>query len=130
MSAEPIPLTVPLSRGMTDDEHRDEQIRVLLVHARHQAAQIAEVTIGQTEILRTMRDVAGKLDKHVETSAEWRGKVEGQLTENTEATKVVKDAVTAGKVATNVVKWVGGIAAALAGVWMFVSALGKGQISP
>ena len=130
MSAEPIPLTVPLSRGMTDDEHRDEQIRVLLVHARHQAQQIAEVTIGQSEILRTMRDVATKLDSHVTDSAEWRGKIEVNLEDNTAATKVVKDAVTAGRVATNVIKWIGAIAAALAGVWMFVSALHKPTIGP
>jgi len=131
MSApEPIPLTVPHQPGKTDLEHDREQIRVLMVHARHQASQIAELTMGQTEVLRTVRGIADDLRLHVKESAEWRPKVEAtiarqgeELARNTEITQQVEAGLTTVKTLKTVIGWLGAIGMGVVGIWAAIKAV-------
>ena len=131
MSApEPIPLTVPHQPGKTDLEHDREQIRVLMVHARHQASQIAELTMGQTEVLRTVRGIADDLKVHVKESAEWRPKMEAtisrqgeELARNTQITQQVDAALTTAKTIKVLVGWAGAIGMGIVGIWALVKAM-------
>jgi len=131
MSApEPIPLTVPHQPGKTDEEHDREQMRVLMVHARHQASQIGELTIGQTEVLRTIRRVAESIDKHVAESAEWRPKMEAtisrqgeELARNTEITRQVDAGLTTVRTLKTIIGWLGAIGMGVVGIWAAIKAV-------
>lgn len=52
------------------------------------------------------------------------------MAENTEITKDIRDAVTAGRVATKVVKWVGGLAIASSAIWASIYQLTHGGKLP
>lgn len=45
------------------------------------------------------------------------GKIEVAVAENTELTRDIKDLLTAGKVMSKIIKWMGGLAAAGSAIW-------------
>lgn len=98
----------------TDDEHM--LIRMLRQH------------IDDTTAWRTAQAV--RLDQIERSHREMRV----ELATNTEITAAVRDAYTAGRVATRIVKWVGGVALAIGSVWWAVKEIfnagGGGGIGP
>lgn len=58
--------------------------------------------------------------KRLEVGEKRMTNIEAELLMNTEITKQIRDAVTAGKVMSRVIRWAGGIAAAGAAVWAAV----------
>lgn len=88
------------------------------------AALLRAHIVNEEDVLALMRD-------HVKAEVEWRESVttrlqsiesnhadmRDELQRNTQITSAVHDAYTAGKVATRVIKWVGGIAIAIGSIW-------------
>lgn len=88
------------------------------------------------------------LRQHIDDSSKWRdsiseridklerqqGEMVGELATNTQITSAVHDAYTAGRVATRIVKWVGGVALAIGSIWWAVKEIshagGGGGIGP
>lgn len=52
-------------------------------------------------------------------------KLESAVEENTELTRGIRDAITAGRVATTTVKWLAGLVVTLASAWLAIKGLGK-----
>lgn len=52
-------------------------------------------------------------------------KLEAAVEENTELTRGIRDAITAGRVATTAVKWLAGLVITVASAWLAVKGLGK-----
>lgn len=151
--SDPITLTVHQRPDEPDDVHRDRQIGILLVHARHTAAQVGEVTIALTQVVRDLKQVSAQVRdlnetvdaNAVESKADRTAihaqldTVAGELTKNTKdtsealaVTKGIADIKTTGRTLTTVVKWIGGLAAAAVGIWQLIVAVrgGGGGIGP
>ena len=60
-----------------------------------------------------LAEIRSRLDK----SDQRFEKLEALVAENTEITKDIRDALTAGRVATKVVKWLGGLALGTSAIW-------------
>jgi len=85
---------------------RDKQVAALLVHARH-----------TSQTLTLMTDAVQEIQGLVATMAAHVKLLQSEMVENTQITTTVRDTITAGRIATQVIKWVGGFAIALAGIY-------------
>lgn len=123
----PPTLTVIAEPHESADELRDRHINVLLAHARHTAAQIAELVI-------MLREMSHRLDEHIANSAIWRPTIEAQIRANTEITQEIAERRSwwAGTKArlSSLKGWIVGIAttvAAVIGAWIAIAQLwGRG----
>lgn len=88
-------------------EH-DKHIAVLLAHARHTSGALLGI-----------RESMGGVMASVQT-------LTTEMKANTEITQAVRDAMTAGRVATLIIKWIGGIALAFASIYGLWTAIRHG----
>lgn len=66
--------------------------------------------------------------KRLEVGEKRMTSIEAELLMNTEITREIRDAVTAGKMMSRLIRWVGGIAAAGAAIWAAaVTIMGGGK---
>ena len=79
----------------------------------------------------TASKVVEMLKQHIDSSAAWQQsqdlrtarmeegqrEMRAELTRNTEVTEAIRDAYTAGRMMTRIVKWVGAIAIAIGSIW-------------
>lgn len=78
------------------------------------AADNEDSVPGQLDAIRRRLDNGEARFMKIE---EGQAQLKTAMAENTEITKDIRDAVTAGRVATKVVKWVGGLAIAGSAIW-------------
>lgn len=93
---------------------QEAQNRASHVHQHHLAAQIAELSLHQ--------DASTKRLAHIDSRI---AAIEAAVQENTELTRGIRDAITAGRVATTAVKWLAGLVVTLASAWLAIKGLGK-----
>ena len=84
------------------------------VHQHHLAAQIAELSLHQ--------DASTKRLAHIDSRI---AAIEAAVQENTELTRGIRDAITAGRVATTAVKWLAGLIVAIATTWVAIKGIWK-----
>lgn len=89
---------------------RDRQLAVLMTHARHTSKHLQ--ALG--EAVEEIRTVIVEL-KAMATAQQH------ELAANTQVTTHVRDTITAGRIATKVIQWVGIVAVAFGGVYAAVS---------
>ena len=100
---------------MTPDDHRDAQLRMLSTISETLTNQMAELVVAQRN-----------LSNRANASEEGMKRIEKKIDDNTMITEAVRDVLTAGKVATQFIKWTGVIGGAFAGIWAAVSAIKGG----
>lgn len=87
--------------------------------------------IGQAtheHIIQILLDHRADTIKRLDHGETRMASIEGELAINTELTKEIRDAVTAGKMMSRLIRWVGGIAAAGAAIWAAaVTIMGGGK---
>ena len=97
-------------------EHRDTSLKHWEIVSDRMGLMEGSITSVKTDIADVKTDVAN---------------VKKDMAENTEMTRVLADAKTAGRVFTKVITWVGGIALALGSiVWSVKEAMGHNDITP
>ena len=94
-----------------EDESRDAQLRALGSLTHTLALQMADLAATQKSVAATLASSESRMKR-----------IEEKLDENTDITEGVRDVLTAGRVATQVIKWLGIIGAAVAGIWAAVLA--------
>lgn len=85
------------------------------VHQHHLASQIAELSLHQDASIKRLAHIDSRI-----------AAIESAVAENTELTRGIRDAITAGRVATTAVKWLAGLVITLASAWLAIKGLGKG----
>ena len=95
-------------------DRQESQNRVFFVAQDQQAKQIAELAHGQDSVLRRTERVETEL-KGIRAAVE----------ENTELTRGIRDAITAGRVASVAIKWLAGAIVTIATTWVAVKGLWK-----
>ena len=74
----------------------------------------------QIEAPAQLARIEQTLTRHVDESNAWRAKAAEEITKNTEITEMVRSGVEAGKITTAAIKWVSGLAVAVASIWWAV----------
>lgn len=107
-----------IAQGQDDPEiTRDRQIAVLLAHARSTSKHMLDVGGTLAEISSTLTEL--------KTAAAAQ---QIELAANTVITTTVRDTLTAGRVATRLIKWIGAIALAVASIYGFFVAIKTGKM--
>ena len=101
---------------MTEKDNHATQLHVLETITTHLTTQMSELVVLH-------RDLA----KQTSNSDTRMARIEKKLDENTDITEGVRDVLTAGKVATQVLKWLGVVGGAMAGIWAAVLAFNGGH---
>lgn len=100
---------------------RDKQVAALLAHARHTSRSMHEMTAAVSRLQNCMTEMAS----HV-------GTLQTEMAENTKITTVVRDTMTAGRVGTKVIKWIGVVAVSIGAVvgaaWTVINGTHGGDI--
>lgn len=109
-----------INEGQSDPTiTRDRQVAALLVHARHTSQVLEDFGSGIAEIRETLLEMTATAKM-----------LQSDMAANTAITSAVRDAITAGRVATLIIKWIGGIALAFGGMYGLWAAIKHGGTPP
>lgn len=104
-------------------EHRDTSLKHWEIVSDRMGLMEGSISSVKTDIADVKTDIAD-----VKTDV---ANVKKDMAENTEMTRVLADAKTAGRVFTKIIAWVGTIALAVGStVWAFKEAIGHNDITP
>lgn len=84
------------------------------VHQHHLASQIAELSLRQDASIKRLAHIDSRI-----------AAIEAAVQENTDLTRGIRDAITAGRVASAAAKWLAGLVVTLASAWLAIKGLGK-----
>lgn len=101
---------------MSPDDNRDAQLRMLGTITDTLTTQTAELVVVQRELAKRSTESEDRMRR-----------IEKKIDDNTAITEGVRDVLTAGRVATQVIKWLGIVGGAVAGIWAAVLALKGGH---
>lgn len=93
---------------------QEAQNRTSHLHQHQLAAQIGELSLHNEATIKRLAHIDSRV-----------AAIEAAVQENTELTRGIRDAITAGRVASTAVKWVAGAVVTVASAWLAVRGLWK-----
>lgn len=121
---------INLARSEAAEQQRrnDERMGRIEDKLKETKAELNDHMVNEDNQIGTILDT---LKDYINKSEAWRAKSDKEMEENTAVTRDVKNGQTFVRIATAIVKWVGGLALAIGTTWWAVRTIvGGSDISP
>lgn len=100
-------------------EQQRSQNRAFFINHHTLTAQMAELALASDASVKRLDHLDARM-----------GKLEAAMLENTELTKGIRDTITAGRVASRAIKWLGGLVITVASAWLAIKGMRDGSGPP
>ena len=95
---------------------------------QRQEAQIRVIASGHAQLVNQISEITVTLrnqDERIAVSATQLKRIESAVSENTDLTRDIRDAITAGKVAGSLVKWLAAAVVTMSAAWVAMKGFWK-----